>query len=226
MPSRLCALSVLLIVAARTRHSEASSEHRNIPNRPPLESFRPQSHIVRIEKYRFEPQTNDTNNHGIQDLHRITDDEDSNEASDTASSKIDDRSIGRRRLWNGFDDLDKQIIGTTLPLSAIFAIMPISMTLNLYWVNRLGDTLAVAGQAAANQVYNSAFWLFAFLPSVTATLVSKAHSAGDLESTQDAVCQALILAVMISALGTSFMFFRPAKALASILKGNSTVLTA
>jgi Na+-driven multidrug efflux pump len=124
-----------------------------------------------------------------------------------------------KRRW--ITEMDKQIFVTTLPLSAIFAIIPLASAMDLFWVNRLGNTLAVAGQAAANQVYSSAFWLFAFLPSVTATLVAKTHASGDLEGTQDAVCQALFLGMLISAVGASFMFFYPEKALAFILKGKT-----
>ncbi len=32
-------------------------------------------------------------------------------------------------------------------------------------VNRMGNALAVAGQAAANQVFSSAFWVVSVLPS-------------------------------------------------------------
>jgi Na+-driven multidrug efflux pump len=99
--------------------------------------------------------------------------------------------------------------------------MPLASAADLFWVNRLGNTLAVAGQAAANQVYSSGFWLFAFLPTVTATLVSKTHASGDLEGTQDAVCQALFFGMLISAVGAYLMFFWPEKALASILKGKT-----
>jgi MATE family multidrug resistance protein len=106
-------------------------------------------------------------------------------------------------------------------LSAIFAIMPVAMSTNLFWVNRLGNTLAVAGQSAANQVFSSFFWLVSFLPSVTATMVSKSYASGDTEATQDAVCQALLFAIVISLAGTTLMFLNPAKFLSSIMKGKT-----
>ena len=117
------------------------------------------------------------------------------------------------------DDLNRQIVSTTLPLSAIFAIMPLASAVDLFWINRLKDPLAVAGQTAANQVYGSLFWLFSFLPNITATLVSKRFASNDLEGTQDAVCQALLLGILISVVGTTTMFFNPTKVLNSILKG-------
>jgi len=133
-------------------------------------------------------------------------------------------NISKQHRWAQITDLDRQIFATTLPLSAIFAIIPLASAISLFWVNRLGSTLSVAGQAAANQVYSSAFWLFSFLPSVTATLVSKTHANGDLQGTQDAVCQAFLFAMIISMAGASFMFFFPDKALASILKADSPAL--
>eukprot|EP00980_Cylindrotheca_fusiformis_P018515 scaffold6124_cov122-Cylindrotheca_fusiformis.AAC.34 len=141
------------------------------------------------------------------------------EDSDSGESVAPDKP---RRSW--ITEADKQIFTTTLPLSAIFAIMPMASAIDLFWVNRIGSTLAVAGQAAANQVYSSSFWLFSFLPSVTATLVSKSHASGDIEATQDAVCQALFFGILISVFGASFMFCWPDKALISILKGKPPIL--
>ena len=61
--------------------------------------------------------------------------------------------------------------------------------------------------------------LFSFLPNVTATLVSKRYASGDMDGTQDAVCQALMLGILISIFGTTFMFTNPIRALSTILKG-------
>ena len=38
----------------------------------------------------------------------------------------------------------------------------------------MGDALALAGQSAANQIFNSAFWIISFLPSVVTPLVAQA----------------------------------------------------
>jgi len=65
----------------------------------------------------------------------------------------------------------------------------------------MSNALAVAGQSAANQVFSSAFWVVSVLPSVTATLVSKANASGNHEDLQDAISQALIVGVGISLLG-------------------------
>jgi hypothetical protein len=142
----------------------------------------------------------------------------SHESSQTLSPK-DLTMKSKKGLWRGLDKLDRQLLKIALPLTATFAINPMVAAIDLFWVNRLGDALSVAGQAAANQVYGSFFWLFSFLPSVTATLVSQRHASGDTEGAQDAVCQALLIASCIAVTGTTFMFKSPERALSSILKG-------
>lgn len=68
-------------------------------------------------------------------------------------------------IWPCGDELDKQLIKIALPCIANFAINPLIGAVDLFWISRMGNSLAVAGQAAANQVFNSAFWLTSFLPS-------------------------------------------------------------
>ena len=68
-------------------------------------------------------------------------------------------------LWPCMDDLDRMLIRISLPVIANFAIAPVVQAVDLLFLNRLGNALAVAGQAAANQVYGSVFWLTSFIPS-------------------------------------------------------------
>jgi multidrug resistance protein, MATE family len=120
-------------------------------------------------------------------------------------------------LWPCGDELDKELIKISLPVIGNYAISPLIGAVDLFWVNRMGNALAVAGQAASNQVFSSAFWFVSFLPSVTATLVSKQHARGDQEGTQDAVCQALFVGFFIALIGTPAMFLNPDWALSSVL---------
>jgi hypothetical protein len=69
------------------------------------------------------------------------------------------------RIWPTFDALDQRLTKIALPCILNFAIAPLVGAVDLFWVNRMGNPLAVAGQAAANQVFSSAFWLASFLPS-------------------------------------------------------------
>jgi hypothetical protein len=72
--------------------------------------------------------------------------------------------VGR---WPSLDAVDDRLIKIGLPCILNFAIVPLVGAVDLFWVNRMGNPLAVAGQSAANQVFNSAFWLASFLPSGT-----------------------------------------------------------
>jgi MATE family multidrug resistance protein len=119
--------------------------------------------------------------------------------------------------WPCFDEMDKDLIKFSLPVIGNYAINPLIGAVDLFWVNRMGNALAVAGQSAANQVFSSAFWFVSFLPSVTATLVSKQHAKGDPEATQDAICQALFVGFFIALIGTPAMYFFPDQALGAVL---------
>jgi hypothetical protein len=89
---------------------------------------------------------------------------DSEGAADVPSSQDSYRLVGR---WPCFDKLDKELIRISLPVIGNNAIGPMIGAVDLFWVNRMGNALAVAGQSAANQVFNSAFWFTSFLPSGT-----------------------------------------------------------
>lgn len=180
-----------------------------------------QAQLAKVHQRKYESIQANIQPSTIQDDSSV-DDEIVEESVEPIEKSPSDMSSQQRR-WLQITEVDRQIFATTLPLSAIFAIIPLSSSISLFWVNRLGSTLSVAGQAAANQVYSSAFWLFSFLPSVTATLVSKTHASGDLQGTQDAISQAFLFALLISAIGASFMFFATDRALSSILKGTSSI---
>jgi len=63
------------------------------------------------------------------------------------------------------DELDRKIIKISLPAILNFAINPLVGAIDLFWVGRMGNALAIAGQAAANQIYNSFSLLLNFLPA-------------------------------------------------------------
>lgn len=127
-------------------------------------------------------------------------------------------------FWPSMDEMDRRLIKIALPCIANFAINPLIGAVDLFWVNRMGNALAVAGQAAANQVFNSAFWLASFLPAVTATLVSKENAKNDQEGLQDAVCQALVVGILIALIGTPLIFLNPDKVLSAVLKDGAPAM--
>jgi hypothetical protein len=126
------------------------------------------------------------------------------------------------RIWNRLDELDRMIVSSTLPLAALTFIIPLVATNDLFWVNQLGDALAVSAQSAVNMVYQMSFGLFSFLPSVTATLVSQHYANGDLEGTQSVIGQATMLAVLASSVVSSLLFFNPGRFLKAVLNGKES----
>jgi hypothetical protein len=125
----------------------------------------------------------------------------------------------KHSVWESLDEMDRLIVTTTLPIATLFCILPLVNAGDVFWVSRLGDTLAVAAQQAGNQIYMSVFFLMNFLPSITAIQVSKSYASDDEAGTQDAICQALLLAFFVSAFGTASIFTYPQRFLSSILKG-------
>jgi MatE len=121
------------------------------------------------------------------------------------------------RIWPCGDDLDRRLIALSLPVIANFAIGPLIGAVDLFWVNRMGNALAVAGQAAANQVFNSVFWLTSFLPSVTATLIAKENAQGNSDGVQDAVCQALVVGMFLALTSSVILLRSPEQVLSSVL---------
>jgi Na+-driven multidrug efflux pump len=112
-------------------------------------------------------------------------------------------------MWPRGDALDVRLAKISLPVIANFAIGPLIGAVDLFWVNRMGDALAVAGQSAANQVFNSVFWLASFLPAVTATLISRENAGGNEAGVQAAVEQALQVGWALAILSTVAMLAFP-----------------
>ncbi|GKY91730.1 hypothetical protein MPSEU_000144800 [Mayamaea pseudoterrestris] len=126
--------------------------------------------------------------------------------------------------WPCGDALDRRLIKVSLPVIANFAINPLIGAVDLFWVNRMGIALAVAGQAAANQVFSSVFWLTSFLPAVTATIISKQNAKGNQEGVQDAICQALLIGLIMAAISSTVLLLRPDAVLLSVLSADAPAL--
>lgn len=121
-------------------------------------------------------------------------------------------------FWPCGDALDTKLLKIALPCIANFAINPLIGAVDLFWINRMGNPLAIAGQAAANQIFSAAFWLTSFLPSVTCILVAKEKSKGNEEGVQDAICQALFVGFLLSILWSGIILTNTEKVLGVVLK--------
>jgi hypothetical protein len=127
-------------------------------------------------------------------------------------------------IWPCMDALDKKLLMISIPMIINFSISPLVGVNDLFWTNRMGNALAVAGMSAANQVYQTGFWLASFLPSVTSTIVSKEHAKQNPDGVQNAVCQALFVATLIALCGTGLYLLYPEKALQSVLELDAPAL--
>lgn len=129
-----------------------------------------------------------------------------------------------QRLFNRLDAMDKMIFRNTLPLLGVTSIAPILQSNDLFWVNQLGDTLAVSAQSAANTLYQFSFGLISFIPSVTATLVSKSFAKNDLEQTESTLTSALLFGFTTSFIISMMIFANPSRYLRSVLKDENPAL--
>ncbi|KAL3892942.1 MAG: hypothetical protein SGPRY_014631, partial [Prymnesium sp.] len=100
------------------------------------------------------------------------------------------------------DELDKRIFSLALPAVANFMILPLTGATDLFWVGRMGDALALAGQAAANQAFSSAAWITSVIPTITTPRVAKAYAAGDQKELQARVGEAIFTSLVVSLLVT------------------------
>ena len=141
-------------------------------------------------------------------------DKDRKEHSISFSSKLI-----QQRLYNRLDAMDQMIIKNTLPLLGLTSIVPLLQCVDLFWVNQLGDTLAVSAQSAANTLYQFSFGLFSFLPSVTATLVSRNFAKNDFERTENTIITSFLFGSLASFLISMTIFKNPSRYLGLVLKG-------
>lgn len=130
----------------------------------------------------------------------------------------------RRALPHGGDELDREILKVAVPSAASLMVIPIVGAVDTYWVGRMGDALALAGQGAANQVFFSAFFLIAFIPTITAPLVAKAAGGGDLEGARRRVCEALWLASILGGLGTLLLALFPTAVLGVVMPAGAPAM--
>lgn len=125
-------------------------------------------------------------------------------------------------LWPCGDQLDKNIFKLLFPAILNFAIVPLVGAADTFWVGRMRNALALAGQGAANQLFNSAFWFFSFLPSVVTPLIAKARGADDETALQQRIAEAFFVATVTGILGTLLLTVNPAWVLSLVLKSDSS----
>ncbi|VEU41938.1 unnamed protein product [Pseudo-nitzschia multistriata] len=141
------------------------------------------------------------------------------------SSTTTDHKIARRRKRDRLlrslplkgDDLDRTILKTCIPTVMNLMVVPLVNSVDTFWVGRLGVAMALAGQSAANQACFTLFFLIAFLPNMTAPLVSEAISSGDDKAARERVCESLFLSNLLGAIGTLGLVAFPRQILTALL---------
>lgn len=135
----------------------------------------------------------------------------STESTENVARQHLDRGGGwqrRTRLGRALprgDALDRRIARIALPSAANLLILPLVGAVDTYWVGRMGNALALAGQGAANQVFSSIFWVIAFLPSVMTPLVAEAAASGDQSEARRRICEASFLAAAMGIAGAALL---------------------
>ena len=111
------------------------------------------------------------------------------------------------------DALDKLIISLFVPAMLNFLIIPLVGAVDVFWVGRLEDAVALAAQGAANQVFQSAFWIISFIPSVVAPVVAKAAAGGDTKELSKKIGEGIFCAAVVGAMGMVLMYTMQERAL-------------
>ena len=101
------------------------------------------------------------------------------------------------RLLPCGDALDRRIMALSIPAVINFMILPLTNSVDLYWVGRMGDALATAGMGAANQVFSSVAWLTGFIPTVATPMIAGAAARGDTEAVQRHIAEAIFLSLAL-----------------------------
>ena len=126
------------------------------------------------------------------------------------------------------DAIDKQILKLFIPAMLNFLIIPLVGAVDVFWVGRMGSAVALAAQGAANQVFQSAFWIISFVPSIIAPVVAKAAASGDTEEVQRATGEAIFVASLVGLFGMLLLTFMQDRALSivGIVPGSATAVQA
>ena len=100
------------------------------------------------------------------------------------------------------DKLDRQILQLALPAMLNLAVIPLVGAVDIFFIGKMNNALAISGSSAANQVFTSTFWIFSFLPLLVTPLVAAASAAGDSDAVQSRITEAVLLATFIGGIGT------------------------
>ena len=117
--------------------------------------------------------------------------------------------------------LDRRIFSIFLPALLNYVLIPLTGAVDCFWVGKMKNALALAGQSGANQMFASAFFLSSFLPAVVSPLVA---SARDNKEVQDRCHQAMWIALAVGSVATLVLSVAPTRVLGTVLPAASPAL--
>jgi len=127
-------------------------------------------------------------------------------------------------LWPCGDALDLKISKLAVPAILNLLILPLVGIVDMMWVGRMQNALAIAGMQAANQVFSSSFWIISFLPTVVAPLIAKAAASGNKEAMEDEVAQAVWLGCLVGVFGSALLLGMPQRFLSLALPAGAPAM--
>lgn len=136
------------------------------------------------------------------------------------------QSVDRRQSRWAWQELDSKILTVFLPAVANLMLIPLVGAVDLFWVGRLGDPLAIAGMGAANQVYSMIYFIISFLPAVVTPRIAKEVSQGNTSAATSCVCEALYFGLVLGTIGSFCLVACPQQVMAIISRDPAVLLTA
>lgn len=115
------------------------------------------------------------------------------------------------------DALDVKIFDLAFPAILNLAVIPLVGAVDIFYIGKMNNALAIAGIAAANQVFTSTFWILSFLPLVITPLVAAASAAGDKDAVQERIGEALLIGTAIGCIGMVLLGLAPSGMLSLVL---------
>lgn len=119
------------------------------------------------------------------------------------------------------DALDRRIFTLFIPAVLNYILIPLTGAVDCFWVGKMGDALALAGQSAGNQMFASAFFLSSFLPAVVSPLIAAAKSKLEV---QERCHQAMWIALIVGTIATLILALSPRRVLSTVLPAASPAL--
>ena len=119
------------------------------------------------------------------------------------------------------DELDQRIFALAIPAMLNLVIIPLTSAVDMYYVGKMNDALAIAGSSAACQVFGSVFWILSFLPLLVSPMVASAVAKGDEEGTTQKIEEAMVIAAIIGVLGSVLLAIFSSRLLGLVLPADS-----